>query len=252
MKKWVFILISVLMAAMLFAGCSMQVSDLLPSTDSSSAETSSVDTASQTATDNRSKLSVTTTESVTVVPDVAYVTLGVQSQGASAEEAMNQNSVTANAVLDAIKNQGIAEEDIQTTNMNIYQDYNEPDLYNVEIDYQIKVMPVDQVGGVIDSAVAAGANVSYSLYFDIDDRDSVYMQALEKAMTSVAEKADQMAAAGGFEIDRVLLVQEGGSNDYYAMNERTLMAADSAEGAVSVSPGQMDVSATVSATYLLK
>jgi hypothetical protein len=249
MKKWLIILTAVLLVAVVFTGCSMKLTDLLPSQSPSQG----AETVSQTqAVDDRSKLSVTTTESVTVVPDIAYVTLGVRSQGASAEEAMNQNNTTASAVLTAIKNQGIAEEDIQTTNLNIYQDYDNTSLYNVEINYQIRVKPLDKVGGVIDSAVAAGANVSYSLYFDIEDRDTVYMQALEKAMSSVAVKAGQMAAAGGFEIDRVLLVQEGGS-DYYPMYERAMVASEGAAAdSVSVNPGQMDVSATVSATYLLK
>jgi uncharacterized protein YggE len=249
MKKWFIILTAVLLAAIVLTGCSMKFSDLLPSS-SPSPGTGEEGVLQQAAIDDRSKLSVTTTESVTVVPDIAYVTLGVRSQGGSAAEAMSQNNTTANAVLAAIKSQGIAEEDIQTSNMNIYQDYDNPALYNVEIDYQIKVKPLDKVGGVIDSAVTAGANVSYSLYFDIEDRDAVYMQALQKAMTSVSDKASQMAAAGGLQIDRVLLVQEGGSNDY-PMTQK-LMAAEGAADSVSVSPGQMDVSATVSATYLLK
>lgn len=253
MKKWLVILTVVLLVAVLLAGCSMKVTDLLPSQSASQGTAGEIITQTQTqAVDDRSKLSVTTTETVTVVPDVAYVTLGVQSQGTSAAEAMSQNNTTANAVLAAIKNQGIAEEDIQTSNMNIYQDYNDPSLYNVEIDYRIKVKPLDKVGGVIDSAVAAGANVSYSLYFDIEDRDSVYLQALQKAMASIADKAGQMAAAGGLEIDRVLLVQEGGSNYTPLYAAAPMATAEAARDSVSVSPGQMDVSASVSATYLLK
>jgi len=250
MKKWFVILVAVLLAVIVFTGCSMKLTDLVPgATETQQAGNGTVTQAA--SVDDRSKLSVSTTESVTVVPDVAYVTLGVQSQGMDAAEAMSQNNTIANAVLAAIKNQGIAEGDIQTTNMNIYQDYNDPNMYNVEIDYQVKVKPIDKVGGVIDSAVKAGANVSYSLYFDIEDRDSVYLQALEMAMASVAEKANQMAAAGGLEIDRVLLVQEGGS-DYYPMYSSAMAASEGAMDSVSVNPGQMDVSATVSATYLLK
>ncbi len=252
MKKWFVIAAAVMLAAIVFTGCSsMDWSDLLPSqTASQAADTESA--TQTTAVDDRSKLSVNTTESVTVVPDIAYVTLGVQTQGMSADEAQLENNQTANAVLDAIRGQGIADEDIKTSNISIYQDYNDPSLYNVEIDYRIKVKPLDKVGGVIDSAVAAGANVSYSLSFDIEDRDAVYLQALEKAMTSVADKATQMAAAGGLEIDRVLLVEEGGSNYYYATNEMLRTSAEGAADSISINPGEMEVSATVSATYLLK
>lgn len=251
MKKWFVIIVAVMLAAVIFTGCSMEWSDLLPSQDATQAADTEIVTQG-TAVDNRSRLSVNTTESVTVVPDIAYVTLGVQTQGASADAAQLENNRTANAVLDAIRGQGIADEDIKTSNISIYQDYNDPSLYTVEIDYRIKVKPLDQVGAVIDSAVAAGANVSYSLSFDIEDRDAVYMQALDKAMSSVADKAARMAEAGGLEIDRVLLVEEGGSNYYYPMDDMLRANTEGAADSISVNPGQMEVSATVSATYLLK
>jgi uncharacterized protein YggE len=251
MKKWIAITAAILLVAIIATGCTGNFSDLLKPAETQVSSTQTV--TGPAVEDERSKISVTTTESVTVVPDIAYVTLGVSTQGASADEAQKQNNTTANAVLDAIRQQGITDENIQTSNINVYPDYNDPSKYNVEVTYRIKVSPIENVGKIIDSAIAAGANVTYSLSFDIEDRDGVYMQALEKAMGSVSDKAQKMAEAGGLSIDRVLLVQESGSN-YYPMYDTAMKNAVAGEGssAVSVAPGQMEVSATVTATYLLK
>lgn len=250
MKKRFIIIVAILLVAAIATGCTGKITDLLQPAET---QVSSTQTVANTATeDERSKLSVSTTESVKVVPDIASITLGVSTQGASADAAQQQNSTTANAVLDAVKQQGIPDENIQTSNINVYQDYTDPSLYNVEVTYTIKVAPIENVGKVIDSAIAAGANITYSLSFDIEDRDGAYMQALEKAMSSVSDKAQKMAEAGGLSIDRVLLVQESGSN-YYPMADNAMMkVAGEASDAISVVPGQLEISATVTATYLLK
>ena len=251
MKKSFIIIVAILLVAAIATGCTGKISDLLQPSETQVSSTQTV--TGSNAEDERSKLSVSTTESVKVVPDIAYITLGVNTQGSSADEAQKQNSTTANAVLDAIKQQGITDENIQTSNINVYPDYNDPTKYNVEITYTIKVSPIENVGKVIDSAIAAGANVTYSLSFDIEDRDGAYMQALEKAMGSVTDKAQKMAEAGGLSIDRVLLVQESGSN-YYPMYDNAMMkvAGEASDSTMSVVPGQLEISATVTATYLLK
>ena len=250
MKKRFIIIVAILLVAAIATGCTGKITDLLQPAETQVSSTQTV--ANMAAEDERSKLSVSTTESVKVVPDIASITLGVSTQGVSADAAQQQNSTTANAVLDAVKQQGIPDENIQTSNINVYQDYTDPSLYNVEVTYTIKVAPIENVGKVIDSAIAAGANITYSLSFDIEDRDGAYMQALEKAMSSVSDKAQKMAEAGGLSIDRVLLVQESGSN-YYPMADNTMMkVAGEASDAISVVPGQLEISATVTATYLLK
>ncbi len=280
MKKWMIIAIVTVLAAVLLTGCQGQLpllqqpsgsasaSSAAPSVSVEPQETSSasekaepaistaVATPSAQATaniDDRSRMSVTATETVKVLPDVAYVTLGVTTQGSSADAAQNANSKIANALVAAVKAQGVKEEDIQTSNINLYQDYTDTKKYNMQADYRVKVTEIANVGKVIDAAISAGANVTYSLTFDIQDRDKVYMEALQKAMTSVADKAQKMAAAGSLTIDRVLDVSEVNQGGvYYPMADAAVKVAGSADSSVNVSPGQVEVSASVSATYLLK
>jgi len=275
MKKWMIIAIAAALVAALLTGCQGQLASVMgqqtggPSqsaaetattTQQESANSAAVlptpvqpQPAASAAYDNRSRLSVSSTETVKVLPDVAYVTLGVTTHGSSADAAQNANSKIANKMLEAIRALGIKDENIQTSNISLYQDYTDTSRYNMEIDYSVKVTPIENVGKVIDAAIGAGANVTYSLTFDVEDRDTVYMQALEKAMKSVADKAQKMAAAGGLAIDKVQDVQEAGqSNYYYPMAEAAVKTAGDSASMVNVTPGQIEVSASVTATYLLK
>lgn len=280
MKKWIMIALAAVLVAVSLTGCQGQLANTFQqqtgsatqaASSSSGAPSVSIETlpaissAVQSAPnvaqptlntanmDNRSKLSVTTTETVRVLPDMATVTLGVTTQGNTADGAQNANSKIANAVVAAIKAQGITDENIQTSNMNLYQDYTDTQKYNMETDFNVKVTPIANVGKVIDAAISAGANVTYSLVFDLQNKDTVYMQALQKAMTSVANKAQKMATAGGLTLDRVLDVQEVSlSNEYYPMADMAMSVKTGSSSAVNVSPGQIDVTATVMATYLLK
>ena len=72
----------------------------------------------------------------------------------------------------------------------MYEDYENPQQTVVENTYRVTIRDIDTVGTVIDAAVAAGANSSYSLSFDLADRDSVYMEALARAMETVGSKAE--------------------------------------------------------------
>lgn len=258
MKKIILTLVAIIFIASLLAGCQMETASQ-PSAAATQAISSSVASpAPQTNNvDNRSKLSVTTTETVKILPDIATVTLGVSTRGKTAEETQKANSAIANAVVAAVKALGIKDEDIQTSNINLYQEYSENTAeerqYNMQVDYTVKVTPIENVGKVIDAAIKAGANVTYSLYFDVQDRDAAYMQALEKAMKSVSDKAQKMALAGGLTIDRVLDVQEAGQGGgFYPMAASYAKAEGAAADMVNVSPGTIEISATVSATYLLK
>ncbi|MEG2957990.1 MAG: SIMPL domain-containing protein, partial [Christensenellaceae bacterium] len=153
-----------------------------------------------------STLTLNATQTVKVMPDVAYITIGVTTKGDSAESAQKENAKITQNFLNAVKAQGISDKDMQTANINVYQDYDNEKLYVMENSYKITIKNIDNVGAVIDAALGAGANSTYSLSFDVLDRDSVYVNALALAMESVGVKAKTVAAAGGYEIVRPLSI----------------------------------------------
>ncbi len=245
-KKWIGIILGAALALALI-GCEQQMPQatgeaLLPQATLPAPESGA----------EESKLTVNATETVKAAPDIAYVYIGAQSSGATAEEAQQKNAAVADAFLNAIRQQGVQEEDIETSNINIYEDYDKAGNYIMDNTYKVTIREIDKVGAVIDAATAAGANSTYSLSFDLQDRDSIYIEALGKAMQSIDAKAKAVAASGGYEIVRPLSIEENGGSGYYPMVEAAAMDTAAGGGmATPVTPGEIEVSASVSGTYVI-
>lgn len=206
---------------------------------------------------SESTLKVSATETVKKAPDIAYVNMGVRSTGATAEEAQQSNATATEAFLSAIKGAGVQDDDIKTSYVNIYEDWETPGQYVMENNFSITVRNIDSVGEVIDAGTKAGANATYGLSFDIEDRDSVYIEALGQAMQAIGTKAQAVAESGGYKIVRPLSIEEGGSSSYYPMMDQPMAmesaAADAAAGVTTpVAPGDIEVSASVSGTYVIE
>jgi uncharacterized protein YggE len=159
-------------------------------------------------------LSVSGTGSVSVKPDVADITVGVTVQrdqaGAAAADAAN----VMDAVISAIKALGIAEEDIQTTTLNLspVYDYDRTPYrlvgYTASNLVTVTVRDLTQVGPVIDAATDAGATDVNSISFRIQDQTAAATEAREMAVTAARAKADTIAAAAGTEITGIISITE--------------------------------------------
>jgi uncharacterized protein YggE len=254
-KKGIIVLTLLLCAGVfLFAACDNRAQEEPAPAAAAALDVDAGVAAQQSVTMADSVITVNTTESVKVSPDLAYVYLGVRTTGKTAETAQQENAELAHSFVAAVKKEGVAEEDIETASINIYQDYENPNQYVMESSYKVTIRDIDDVGSVIDSAVSAGANTSYSLSFDISNRDEVYIEALGKAMQSVNEKARTVAQSGGYTIVRPQSIQEGGTSSYY--NEMPMAAAAMEAQAVTrdmfVSPGDIEVSASVTGTFVIE
>lgn len=269
-KQWIFLIAIFMVSAFVFAGCDSNAgTSASPSAEASatpvvsatptpepaqSASAVPAPTQSAAIAQEASTLTVSATESVKKTPDIAYVSIGVRTSGNTAEEAQQENARITEAFLAAVKAQGVDEKDLETQSLNVYADYEKPQKTVVENTYRVTIRKIDTVGAVIDAAIAAGANATYSLSFDIADRDSVYMEALAKAMENVGGKAKAVAQAGGYTIVRPQTITEG-SAGYSAqpyMMESAAMDAAADKMTTPVSPQEIEVSATVTGTYIIE
>lgn len=273
-KQWILVVLVVLTGALVLAGCDSSAATpgaeptptpaatqsaapaVTETPDIASESPAMTDMASAAAAATDSTLTVSATESVKKMPDIAYVSIGVRTTGATAQAAQEENARITQSFLGAVKAQGVAEDDLETQSLNVYEDYENPQQTVVENTYRVTIRDIDTVGAVIDAAVAAGANSTYSLSFDLADRDSVYMEALAKAMENVGNKANAVAQAGGYAIVRPASITEGSagySAEPYMTAEAAAMDTGSrAGGATPVSPQEIEVSATVTGTYIIK
>jgi len=209
-------------------------------------------------------ISVSGTGSITARPDIATITLGVETRHANAQNAIEQNNTAMSNVLAAILATGISEDDIATRNFSLHQNFNWSavgtrinDGYSVSNTLSITVRNLDNVGEVIGTAVNAGANISHGIQFSIEDSSALYLQALAIAVRDAAAKADAIAGALGSSIDVVMSVTE--TNTWAAPTswgdfDMGLVASEAADGArmhVPIQAADLTITARVNVIYAL-
>ncbi|WP_336986885.1 SIMPL domain-containing protein [Altererythrobacter aquiaggeris] len=199
------------------------------------------------------------TETVKARPDVATVGAGVATQAQTAVEAMRLNAVQMDAVIKRIKALGIAEDDIQTSgiNLNAQYDYDRPNQRQVFLGYQVVnrvsviLRDIDDTGSVLDALVAAGATDLNGPDFSIDDDTSARAQARKAAWAQANAQALDYARMAGFSAVRLLEVSENvfSSRPQPMMRDQIVVTGSSAAVASPVQPGLVGTAVTISVKY---
>ncbi len=159
-------------------------------------------------------VTVTGTATIRSAPDEAVVTLGVHTQAATAEEAVRENAEKMVAVLAALQDLGIAEQDVATAWINLWPQYSDSGLtivgYTAENQLNVTIRDMDKIGRAIDRAVAAGANLTSGIMFQVSEDSAVADEALEGAVADARRKAELLAGAAGATLDDVVTISETG------------------------------------------
>jgi uncharacterized protein YggE len=152
-----------------------------------------------------------------VAPDMATITLGVQVEAPTAQAAMQQNAQQMTRVVEALRKAGIAERDIQTSNLNlnpqyVYEQNTPPRLsgYQASNQVTVRVNDLSRLGQAVDATVNAGANQVHGISFGLKDSTAAENAAREAAVKALAAKADLYARATGHRVSRLVTLSEGG------------------------------------------
>lgn len=201
-------------------------------------------------------LKVIGTASVTVRPDMARVSVGVESKAATVQEASKANAQTMNAVIEAIKASGVAENDLSTENYYVgvsydYSSFGEPTVegYNVSNTLNVRIRDTEKIGAVIDAAIAAGANQVYGVTFLSSEEKDAHDEAMALAIQEGMRKATLMAMAAGRQLGALEEIEESGS---YAYAVNTSYDAKAMAAGTSIMAENLTVTASVTITYELK
>lgn len=204
-------------------------------------------------------LSVNAEGMVSGRPDMATINLGVQTEGQTAQAALQENARRMASLTQALRRAGVAERDIQTSNVSVWPQQqhrnNEPPLitgYQANNSVTARVRNIDNTGRVIDAAVAAGGNTVNGVSFSYQDPDMQLDAARREAIAEARRRAELYANALGMRVVRVIAVQEAGA---YAPPVPMPMAArmegmDAANTAIS--PGEIETRVTVNVTFELR
>ncbi len=152
-----------------------------------------------------------------IAPDMASINLGVMTEGKTAAEAFSANAARMTSVMTSLKKAGIAEKDIQTSNLNLSPQYryveNQPPVligYQVSNIVTVTVRDLKRVGAAVDATVSAGANQMNGISFGLADPTAAENAAREAAVRALSAKADLYARATGYRISRLVTLSEGG------------------------------------------
>lgn len=161
-------------------------------------------------------VTVAATGSVSVEPDMAYVTTGVASEADTAREALQRNNAAMKAVIDGLKAAGIDAKDIQTASFNIEPRYVHPKDgsapkvtgYRVVNQVRIAVRDLTRLGELLDRAVNLGANQAAGISFEVSSAETLKDEARKQAMANALRRARLFAEAAGATVGEVVTIAE--------------------------------------------
>ena len=203
-------------------------------------------------------ITVNGTGKVTVKPDLATLTIGVQAQAPSAADAQAKASAAMAKVVEAIKGNGIAEADIATQWVSLEPQYNyKSDGSNPTVigyvsnqTVSVKVRDLAKVGPVIDTAVAAVANQVSGISFSVADPAAAASQARAAAIADAKTRATELANAAGVSLGAATMITEVSAPGPIPYEYRT--AAPAADGAgTPILPGTTEIQVDVEVTFAI-
>lgn len=227
---------------------------------------------------NSTLLSLTSEGRSYRTPDIATFSAGVVTQADTAGEAIGANSRRMDEVVAALKRAGIADRDIQTAAITLQPRYSNPELeaqiraretrqpytppdkpitpkivgYEARNTVQVRVRRLGEMGRIIDTLVAQGANEVNGPSFSLDEPRAALDEARTQAMAEARRRADLYARAAGMHVVRILSISESGG--YYPIQE-VAMARVAMAPPVSpptpVAPGELTMGVSLALQFEL-
>lgn len=205
----------------------------------------------------KNAITVQGTSSITVAPTIADVNIGVTTFHKDAAIAQSDNAKKMDLVYEALASLGIGKDKIKTIAYNINPRYEYKDNSSTLVGYevtngiQVTVMDLTKVSQVLDMTVKQGINQANSISFGITDqeRDTIYLQALAKAVANAEAKAKALAAAVGVTVTKPAQITEGSSGYMVPAGYGIADTVKEENVATPISGGELKVEANVTVIY---
>ncbi|MBC7159124.1 MAG: SIMPL domain-containing protein [Porphyrobacter sp.] len=211
-------------------------------------------------------------------PDLAVFSAGVTTQGPSAAEALGENARAMTRVIAALRRAGIAERDIQTSNLSINPVYADPErdamnaarasgqpyvppapdprgprilFYQVSNSVSVRQRDLDSFGQVIDTLAAAGANQINGPAFQLDEPGPTLDEARLEAIATARQRAELYANATGLRVARIVSITEAGGHYAPPAIFVTAQRAGAPPPPTPMQPGELEMNASVTVLFEL-
>jgi uncharacterized protein YggE len=201
---------------------------------------------------------------IQVAPDHATVRVGATAQAEDASAAQDQVNQVMQKALASLREMGIAEEKIQTSDLSLWPVYDQPQPddrgmmrppnivgYQASNVVSVELDDLTKIGAVIDACVAAGANQLQGVQFGLRNDTRAKSEALRRAVAAARTKAEVLAQAAGLQLGALAELNEAGVDFQPPQPMRGRMAMEMAAD-TQVQPGQLTVTARVTLVYRLR
>jgi uncharacterized protein YggE len=201
---------------------------------------------------------VTGEGTVTVVPDVAILNLGVEAQATTVAQAQQEAAEDMEAVVKELDERGVAKKDIKTQRFSIYPVKRWENEREILIGYRVnnmvtaKIRNVDDTGTIIDAVARVGGDYIRinGISFTLDDPTAYHEEARKKAMDDAKTKAEQLASLADVKLGKPIFISESGG--FIPVPRDVFLRAEGAPApapTTSISPGETDVRLSVQVVY---
>lgn len=188
-------------------------------------------------------------------PDIAVLSLGVTTEGASAGAALSDNSAALQAVLQRLRAAGIEERDLQTSSLSLNPNWvgHETGLPRIASYIATNLLTVTirdlaGLGPVIDASVGEGANTLNGLEFQLSAPGAALAEARKLAVADAMARAETLASAAGVTLGPILSITEGGG---FAPPMPMFRAEAAMDAGVPTAAGQVGLTAMVTLVFAL-
>jgi len=207
-------------------------------------------------------ISVSGDGKISAKPDMVQLNIGFQEKASNSKEALTKVNSKIDSALKILKDNGISDSDITTSNLNIYTEYDYSSSSRRVIGQQasetleVKIKKIDDKATkaviIIDELSAIDNLQMNGIYFDIEDKTELFSKAREMAFNKAQQKAEELAKLSNVKLAKPVSISDSTYDitpvtvTNVAQFKTAAVSLDSAGGGTSIASGQMDITANLS------
>ncbi|MEK7092246.1 MAG: SIMPL domain-containing protein [Patescibacteria group bacterium] len=208
-------------------------------------------------TNKQNLFSVSGAGKASAVPNTAQISIGVTKSAPTVESAQQQSNTITNQIITDLKNLGIEEKNITTSNYSVSPNYDYSggrqtmNGYTVTQNLEIKISPIERASSAIDIATRNGANVIGGVQFVLDDKTKreLLRKAREEAVNEAKEKAKELSSITGIRLGKIIDVQENTSEPGRMMQLSADLKVGGGGEPTQLAPGESTIQITITLSY---
>lgn len=195
---------------------------------------------------------------VRVQPDIAVISLGVQTSAVDPGTAISQTNASMESLIATLEDAGIASEDIQTQYIQLWPQYDpnpseigglsEPAGYQATNVVEVRVRDLNELSELLNQAVEAGSNTIQGIRFEVSDTPELLDEARQAAWDNAVSKAAQWADLSGVELGAVYSVSESSSTP----GAFDIGVGLGGGGGVPIETGSQEIQVSLTVRWLLR